>query len=725
MSIRKPTISFSGGEVTPEFWGQINDAKFQAGLAKCRNFIVLPHGPVANRPGFAYVNTVKTPAKKTKLIPFTFSTTQTMVLEFGHQYVRFHTQGASLQSGTPAAYNGATAYSIGDMVTSSGTKYYCIAATTGNAPPNATYWYALPASGEYEIPTPFDEADLFDLHYVQSADVLTICHPNYAPRELRRLGATKWTLSTISFVSTLTVPTGVSASATGSGSTSYSYKVTSVGATGLEESDASSAATVTNNLLTSGNKNTISWTTTGASRYNVYKQSNGLYGYIGQTDGTSFVDDNITSNMAKTPPITNNPFSGANKYPGAVSYFEQRRCFAGSVDEPQNLRMTRSGTESNLSYSIPVRDDDSINIRVAARESNTIRHIVPLQNLVLLTGSAEWRVTSINSDAITPTSISVTPQSYVGANNVQPLIVNNNIIYAASRGGHMREMAYQYQAGGYITGDMSLRAPHLFDNLNIMDLAYSKAPIPLIWAVSSNGKLIGVTYVPEQQIGAIHQHDTDGLFESCCVVAEGNEDVLYVVVKRTINGSDTRYVERMQSRQFSTASDAFFVDSGATYSGASTKTITGLSWLEGKTVSILANGAVHPQRVVTSGSITLDVNVTKAHIGLPITSDVQTLPLFAQLQDGSLAQGHVKNINKVWMRVYRSSGVFAGPDADNLVQYKQRTTEVYGAPPDLVTDEIEIVLDPSWQQGGQIYVRQSDPLPMTIVSMTVEAVIGG
>jgi hypothetical protein len=677
--LRKLTMSFAGGEVTPEFWGQIGDAKFQTGLATCRNMIVLPHGPVANRPGFAYVNTAKTPSKKTRLIPFTYSTTQTMVLEFGDQYVRFHTLGATLESSP---------------------------------------------SVPYEVATPYLEADLFDLHFVQSADVLTICHPGYAPRELKRLGALSWTLTAISFVSSLTTPAAPTVTPTGAGTTDYKYVVTSVGATGLEESAASASGTGTGNLLVTGQYMTITWTTTGATRYNVYKQSNGLYGYIGQTDGLTFKDDNITANLGKTPPIVNNPFSGAGLYPGAVSYFEQRRCFAGSTNEPQNLRMTRSGTESNLTYSIPVRDDDSINIRVAAREANTIRHIVPLANLVLLTGAAEWRVTSINSDAITPTSISVKPQSYVGANNAQPLIVNNNILYAAARGGHMREMAFNYQAGGYITGDLSLRAPHLFDGLDIVDMAYAKAPQPLVWSISSGGKLLGLTYVPEQNIGAWHQHDTDGTFESCCVVAEGGEDVLYVVVRRLINGSYTRYVERMRSRMFATQADAFFVDSGATYSGAPATVISGLAWLEGKTVSVLGDGAVFPPRVVTGGSITLEQPCSKVQVGLPITADVQTLPLSAQI-DASYGQGRLKNINKVWLRVYKSSGVFAGPSLDRLVQFKQRTTEVYGAPPALKSDELELSLEPSWQQGGQIYVRQSDPLPLTLVSMTVEAALGG
>lgn len=723
MSTRKLTFAFSGGEVTPEFWGQITDTKFQMGLATCRNFVIKPHGPASNRAGLARVNNAKTAAKRTRVIPFTYSVTQTMVLEFGEGYLRFHTLGATLLAGAPAAYNGATAYVVGALVSSGAVNYYCTAATTGNAPPNVAFWYALPSTA-YEIPSSYLEADLFDLHYVQSADILTISHPNYPSAELRRLGATQWTLTPISFVSKLGVPTGVTAVATGAATTSYSYAVTSVGTTGLEESAVSATASCTGSLLTSGSFNTISWATTGATRYNVYKQGNGLFGYIGQTDGLTFKDDNITANLGKTPPIVNNPFAAAGFYPGAVSYYEQRRCFAGSINEPQNLRMTRSGTESNLTYSIPMRDDDSINIRVAAREANTIRHIVPLANLVLLTAAAEWRVTSINSDAITPTSISVKPQSYIGANNVQPVIVNNNIIYVAARGGHLREMAYKYDAGGYITGDLSLRAPHLFDNLDIVDLAYAKAPQPLVWAVSTNGKLIGLTYVPEQNLGAIHQHDTDGVFESCCVVSEGNEDVLYVVTKRLINGTNTRFIERQQTRQFATPADAFFVDCGATYSGAPATVISGLTWLEGKTVNVLGDGAVFPQKAVTGGSITLEQACSKVQVGLPIIADLQTLPLSAQV-DASLGQGRLKNVNKVWLRVHQSSGVYTGPTLTKLVQFKQRTTESYGSPPALISDEIEIALQPSWQYGGQVFVRQTDPLPLTVVSMTVEAELGG
>lgn len=730
--VRTFARSFSGGVLTPEFYGQIADAKFQTGLAKCINTLISPHGPAMNRQGTVFVREVKDSSKLTRLISFSYSTTQTMVLEVGEGYIRFHTQGATLTYDTPAAYNGATAYAVGDLVSHSGANYYCVAATTGNAPPNTTYWYALPMSPNiYEIPTPYAEEDLFDIHFVQSQDILTLVHPNYAPRTLNRNGATNWTLPLVAFASDLAAPTGPTAVASvGSGSTTYNYKITAVGPTGLEEGPASANASCTNDLLTSGNYNTISWSAVaGATRHNVYKQSNGLYGYIGQTESTSFRDENITADVSKTPPIQNNPFTSPGAHPGAVSYFEQRKFFGGTLNQPQNLWATQSGTESNLSYHIPSLDDDAIQFRIAAREANTIRHLVPLTSLIILTSSAEWGVTSVNTDALTPTSFSVKPQSYIGASNVQPVIVNNNLIYAAARGGHVREMAYTWQANGYLSGDLSLRAPHLFDGYEIIDMAYVKAPYPIIWLVSSSGDLLGLTYVPEQQIGAWHQHTTDGSFESCATVAEGSEDILYAIVKRTIDGNEVRYIERFRSRAFSTLADAYFVDCGIEYSGSPISTISsGLEHLVGKTVSILADGAVSPPQVVNaSGGLDdpLEVPASKIKIGLPITADIQTLPLVFETQ--AYGQGRQKNVNKVWIRVNQSSGIFAGPSFDDLdlVEAKQRTDEPYGTPPRLQTREVPIMVKPSWGDNGSLCIRQQDPLPLTVVSLTLEVAIGG
>ena len=818
--------AFSGGEISPEMFGRIADQKFQQGAALVRNFIIKPQGPAQNRSGFAYVNEVKDSSKKTRLLSFTFSTVQTMIIEFGENYFRFHTQGQTLLYSNGTAWSNATAYTVGDIALQGGVNYYCTVAHTNQAPPNASYWYALPTNYIYEVPHSYLEAELFDVHYVQSADVMTIVHPNHPPAELRRLGATKWELKTINFGSPLPPPTGVTVatyipSSTSTNSDTYedhNYVITAIGSNLVEESNQSAiglkadGSTPTNNIFVTGAKNTITWNAvTGATRYRVYKEQGGIFGFIGETDTTTLVDNNILTDFSITPPIHENDFVGTGNYPGAVSYFEQRRVFAGTNNAPQDIWMTKSGTESNMSFGLPIRDDDRIEFRVAAREANTIRHIVPLTNLLMLTGSAEWRVTSVNSDAITPSSISVKPQSYVGANNAQPVIVNNSLVYGAARGGHVRELGYNWQANGFITGDLSLRAPHLFDNLTILDMALAKAPIPVVWMVSSNGKLLGLTYVPEQQLGAWHQHDTDGTFESVACVSEADDDVTYCVIKRTINGATKRYIERMGTRLFKTQRDNFFVDAGATYDGTNTDTnktvtisggttyvkgqsvtittnynlfnappstddkddaivlvdgdtfyrltilsttsqtvatakldkdlpvnlrntpittfevarnvISGINFLEGKKISILADGAVHPQKIVTSGSITLDRAASVVHLGLPYESDLETLPIALQIE--AFGQGRVKNLNHVWLRVLESSGIFAGPSVDKLIEAKQRTTEPYGTPPNLKTEDIKIMVTPTWQDNGQIFVRQTDPLPLTIVGLTLEVAVGG
>lgn len=591
------------------------------------------------------------------------------------------------------------------------------------------YWVDQgPATGTpavYEIASPYAENDLASLTYVQSGDVLTICHPRYKPRELRRLGATQWVLAEITFGSTLAAPTISAVTPTTASSPSdtqvYSYVATRVSDDQLDESVASAAVTATNQLFDTGAFNTITFS--GAARRNVYKQSAGQFGFIGQGTGTTIIDDNIAADISRTPPLNQNPF--ATDYPGAVGYFEQRRVFAGTTLLPQTFWMSKVGAESNFDYSIPVRDDDGISVKIAAREASIIRHIVPVGELLLLTDSGEWVVSSGDSGPITPYSISLRPQSYIGANLVQPVVVGNSAVYAAARGGHVRAAGYDFDVNSYVSIDMSLRAAHLFDYKNIVDMAYAKGPIPIVWAVSSDGSLLGMTYVPEQQVYAWHQHETwKGTFESIAVVGEGNDDVLYAVVKRRINNADVRFVERLSSTYFSTASEYIGTDCGLTYRGSPATVISGLTHLEGEPVTVLADGAVVRNLTVASGQITLPKAASLVHVGLPVVCDMQTLPLAIEGLDG-FGQGRVKNINQIYLRVYQSSGIFVGPSANDLTEAKIRTTEPYGSPPSLQTAEVDIVIQPSWSRDGQIVVRQVDPVPLTIVSATLELQFGG
>ena len=680
-TIRQFRGSFSGGEVTPEFFGQLEDGKFQTGAARMRNFLALPHGPAKNRPGFRYVSEVKNSGAKVRLLRFTFSTTQTMVVEMGAGYFRFHTDGATL-------------------VTDEGVPY--------------------------EVANTYSQDDLFSVKYVQSGDILTLVHPNYPPMELRRYGALDWRFVAISFAPAIAAPTGVSVSKSSTDTNyTYTYVVTAVNDDGWE-SVPSAEVSVQSNLYNTGAFNTVSWAAvSGATKYKVYKKSSGVFGYIGATKDLSLKVDLITADVSKVPPEYDVTFSEEGDYPGAVTYFEQRRCFARTANSPQTLWMTKTGTESNMSMPIVTADDDAIEIRVATRDANTILHLVPLASLVLLTSSAEMICTSNSASAISQKNIMVKPQAYVGASDVQPAIVNNIMLYVAARGNHVRELGYSYNANGFVTGDLSLRAPHLFDGKKIVDMAFSASPYPVAWFVMDTGELLGFTYIPEEAIGGWHVHETDGKFRSCCVVTENNDDRLDVVVEREIGGEKKQYIECMSDMLFDDLSEAFFVDSGLTGRfDEPVTTVSGLDHLEGKTVSILADGAVHPQQVVMDGQIDLEFGASVVHVGLPIRSTLQTLPLLAQIDSG-YGSARTKNVNKCALRVYRSSGIFAGFDEDHLREYKQRRDEPPGSPPELRSEEVPIVIDGHWTDGGQLTVVQDVPLPLTIVSITTEVSIGG
>jgi hypothetical protein len=248
MSQRTLARSFASGELTPELFGRLDLGKFQSGLATCRNFVVLPHGPVANRPGTEYVLEVKDSTKRTRLIPFTYSVDQTMAIEVGAGYFRFHTQGATLLDG----------------------------------------------AAPYEVANPYAEADLFDIHYVQSADVLTLAHPKYPVQELRRLRPGRVAADGADLSSAdQCADWGSGDSASGTGSTRIPVRRhrSEPGKPRGEHVASAASVPVTNDLTLAGRYKRITWTAPATGdivRYNVYKLANGLYGFIGQCDGPVF-----------------------------------------------------------------------------------------------------------------------------------------------------------------------------------------------------------------------------------------------------------------------------------------------------------------------------------------------------------------------------------------------------------------------------------------------------
>jgi len=763
MIAKTHTRSFAGGEIAPELYGRIDLTKFQTGLAKSENFWILPHGPAQNRPGFQFVNEAKDSTRAVRLIPFAYSTEQTFAIEFGHQYIRWHTNGGTLLetglaiTGITQASPGVLSYTgtdpsngdwmylsgIGGMTALNG-RYVKVANVNGGANTfeltdlwganiDTSAMGAFTAGGTaarvYTLTTTYTESELFDIHFVQSADVLTLVHPSHPVRELRRVSATNWTLTAPTFAPGIAAPGAPTATAGGPGGgtpVTYYYKTTALATDTLEESLASASANASRDLSVAGNYIDVTpAAVAGAVRYNVYKLSNGLYGYIGQTDGSAFRDSNVTADVSQTPPEANAPFGSADNYPGAVGYFEGRRVFAGTNNKPQKYWLTKSASESNLSYSIPSRDDDSIQGNILARQVNRLRHIVALDSLIMLTSGQPWKIAPQNSDILTPTSALPKPVLGIGASNVQPIVTASSLIYVTSTGSRIAEMRYKWEAQNYTVSDASIMAPHLFKGYTLADAAYTEEPHQIGWFVRSDGTLLGMTHVPDHEVLAWHRHaTTGGTFESVCAVKEGTEFPLYAVVKRNVNGRDVRYIERLHTRRFTDAADAFIVDSGLTYDGSAVSSVSGLWHLEGKTVSILADGATHPAQTVTNGAVSLEVSASVVHVGLAITADLQGLPIGLE-GASAFGQASLKNLSEVYLRVNESGGIKAGPTFSALREYPARSNEDYDSAPALKTGIVRIALDNRWSADAQICVRQSDPLPITIAALTLELAVGG
>lgn len=434
-------------------------------------------------------------------------------------------------------------------------------------------------------------------------------------------------------------------------------------------------------------------------------------GFSYSTSTTATLDSSVGSGATFKVNTTGNKLPD---YPSTCTQYDQRRVFAGSSPHPLKCWFTNAGKQDLMCYHLPVLDDDRIEIEAVTSDADRIKHAVALESLILFTSTSELRVYTQNSDALTPKSVAVRAQSYVGANNVQPIVANNTIIYSASRGGHIRALGYDYTQSGYITQDISLRAPHLFDGKEIVSMTLAKSPVQIIWAVSSDGALLSCTYFPEQQLVAWAQHHTqDGLFEDVCAISEGQEDHVYAVVNR----GGMRYIERLDNlmvgdKHYYRYMDSFLENQFSSAVGS----VNGLSHLEGKEVCVFVDGEQQSNKIVTNGSITLDERGYNVAVGLPIQATLITLPLIQQTE--AELQGRTKNISEVYFRVSYEGNIKANSyPSNNLRPCKKE--DIYMQSQDLDSFLVKVSVDGEWNEQGQVKMIHDDALPLEIQSLVI------
>lgn len=647
----RQNLAFTGGELTPAIHARVDQEKYRTGLATMRNFYCQKSSGAATRPGTTFIGEILTSAATARLMPWVYAADQSYLLIFTDLKLQFVRAGAFISdltltiTGITQANPGVVTYtgtdpSNGDIVYISGVvgmtqvngRTYKVANVNGGANTfeltehtagtniNTTSFTAWSSGGtalrRYTIATPYVTADLAALNYTQSGNLMTIVHPNYQPRQLTRSAHTSWTLATVSTTPSIGAPTpDPTVTTTGAGTGfDFRYVVTTVKAGTLEESVPSGVALLSNEAApTAAAPNVVAWTqVSGAQEYNIYKQKpvptgttgDGIYGFVGTTADSAtprFNDDNsVDPDFTDTPPIARSLFASTDNFPAAVTYFQQRTGYGGTNTEPENIWLSKAGQYNNFTFRSPVVDDDAITFTLAGRQVNRIRHLIDLDKLCAFTTGAEWVVFGNDSGIILPDAINARQQTYNGSSILRPLPIYGHALYVQSRvntnGSVVRSFGFSFEREGYRGDDFTIFSSHLFQSYTLVDWDYQQEPDALIWAVRSDGTMLAATYVPEHQLLAWSRHDTAGTFENVVVIPENNDDVAYVIVKRTINGLTKRYVERFTQRRVDDIVDFIGSDSVLTYdgrhTGATTMTLSGgTAWDYTETLTLTASAS--------------------------------------------------------------------------------------------------------------------------------------
>lgn len=419
------------------------------------------------------------------------------------------------------------------------------------------------------------------------------------------------------------------------------------------------------------------------------------------------------------------PWSRSKGYPTAAGFFEDRLVFAGSTRYPQTFWSSKVGDYYNFGTSTPVVDDDAVTATLNGGQMNGIKAMVAFGELILLTSGGEYKVSGGQGKALTPSNTLSQAQEYRGISDVLPVTVGSRIVFAQQQGNIIRDLAYSYEADKYTGDDLNLLCSHLFDGHKVVAMTYQQTPDSIIWFVRDDGLLLGLTYIKEQDIYAWHKHSIkNARFVNVCCIPGGECDELYAVIERNGQYENVMLEKRNDN---DVPEEQIYVDDGITVRGSDIKEVTGLTWLEGETVAILADGNALPQQKVEGGKVTLSEKhgYSVVHVGLPIDAVIKTLPIEFQMQDGS-SISRKKRIGNLSVLFKNTRGGLYGLSKEKLDEIKWRDTEAYGQPTKLFTGKKKIVLPAAgWDETQQLIIKQDAPLPMTVLAIVPEIVPGG
>ena len=403
-------------------------------------------------------------------------------------------------------------------------------------------------------------------------------------------------------------------------------------------------------------------------------------------------------------------------FPGTGTFYEQRLILGGCPGDPATIWGSKIGAYFDIT--IGVNDDDAFEYTIYTDKINLVKWFSAGDILAVGTSGGEYKMMSTTfNETITPTNVKVVRQTNYGAAGIAPIRIGTQVIYVQKGKLKIRNFAYSLESDAYSSKDLTLLSEHI-THPRVVESEFQNEPDSIAWYVRSDGQLVGVSYEPEFDITGWFRLVTKGEVESISVTdgfADNRYDDVYVSVKRVIEGSDYRYIEKLERplAREDIVENAFYVDSGLSYSGVPITTFGGLDHLEGETVQVLADGAIHPDRVVVGGEISLQQTASVVHVGLGYDSTLKTMRVEGGNPIGT-AQGKIKRISKSYVRVYRSVGIiingeriFMGPPVMN-------------EPVLLYSGDLEVNIDDGYEDEGQIEIVQNQPLPTTVICIMPE-----
>jgi hypothetical protein len=565
--------------------------------------------------------------------------------------------------------------------------------TTDFAPPSAQYPFGDDSGTAYEIITTYDEVSLPDLHFVQSADTMYIVHKDFVVRKLVRSDHDSWAISNVSFTN---APSEWSAGDYPRTVNFYEDRLVFGGSPDQPDtiwtSDSSDYTAFTDPVSITAA--TLAFVDSGPDTI---------------TDsGDGFIAAGFTAGLIIT--VTGSTANNGTYTIGNVT--------VGTLTLIASDTVTAEGASATITIKGGSTDDDkAITLTLLARKVNDIQWLSSGRKLQIGTRGEEWWAAGpSDTEPITPTDHVARRDSAWGSEHTMPVDIGDVLFFVQQGGKSIREMTYDFSKDKYVSADLNILAEHLTRTYSLSDMAYQQQPYQVLWCIRSDGTLLSLTYLKEQEVFGWAKHSLgNGVVESVATIPGDPEDEVWMVVRRTVNSATVRYVERMKTFNYGTSlEDAFFMDSGLTYNGAAITAVSGLSHLEGEAVQVLADGLVVTGLTVSSGAITLTTAASKIHIGLLNTPEFETLDAVTQDDDGTL-QGILKRITNVSIRLVTSQGGLYGPDSSTTdsIPYRDTTTPFTGWTDDLSFDEQDDLT-------ATVYLTCDEPLPFEIAAILID-----